>query len=228
MNLAEYKKETIREKLGIGNEFGRIFSAIDFGNVDYWFDKDEWDDKGNKIPAGDKLVVSIEKLCIFCSVFSNQKKFYFGLDHRKEKSIHLIRLARENFGKTNAVTKHIQYIKHYLSDAEADSSTRSINYDLNGKYVHIKKCNFDVEICVDAIRLMDKYDTICLFSGDADFARLLGYLKEKGKKVILIRGGFVLAELIRHTDLEISAQKIKSELTVLKSELGSKKQKSRL
>jgi uncharacterized LabA/DUF88 family protein len=172
------------------------------------------------LTASEKLIVSIEKLYNFCSIFSGYSKFYFGLDHRSDKSTHLIALARKFFGKTNAVTKHIQYIKHYLNDLEIQNNTRSINYDLKGKYVYIKKCNFDVEICIDAIRLIDKYDTLCLFSSDADFVSLFRYLKNKNKKIILIKGGHALGELKRQADLVISAQDIKGELVI-------KKQKSR-
>jgi len=33
MNIEELKKQVIRERLGIGKEYGKIFSFIDFGNV---------------------------------------------------------------------------------------------------------------------------------------------------------------------------------------------------
>ena len=31
---------------------------------------------------------------------------------------------------------------------------------------------FDVEISVDAVKMIDHYDTFCIFSGDADFVYL--------------------------------------------------------
>lgn len=220
MNLEELKAQNLKDKLNITEKFGRIFSIIDFGNVDYWYEYDDNDENGLKLPEGEKLIVSIEKLYNFCFIFSCYSKFYYGLDHRSDKSIHLIALARKFFGKTNAVTKHIQYIKHYLNDLEVQNNTRSINYDMDGKYVYIKKCNFDVEICIDAIRLIDKYDTFCLFSSDADFVSLFRYLKSRNKNVILIKGGHTLGELKRQADLVISAQDIKGELVI-------KKQKSR-
>lgn len=220
MDLNDLRSQAIKERLGISNNFGKIFSIIDYGNVDYWYEKDERDENNNVLGENEKLIVCIEKLNQFCEIFSTKSKFYYGLDHRSEKSIHLIRLARENFGKSNAVTKHIQYVKHYLTDLEIDGNTRDLNYDVNGTYVHIKKCNFDVEMCVDAIRLADKYDTLCMFSSDADFVGLFRYLKGIGKKIILIKGGHALNELKKQANLVISAQEIKGELTI-------KKQKSR-
>lgn len=48
------------------------------------------------------------------------------------------------------------------------------------------KCNFDVEITIDAIDNMPDYDVFVLMSGDADFAKLVQYLKEKGKKTVAV------------------------------------------
>ncbi|MFH0845985.1 MAG: NYN domain-containing protein [Patescibacteria group bacterium] len=80
------------------------------------------------------------------------------------------------------------------------------------KFVKIRKCNFDVEISVDAIKKIDKYDTFCLFSGDADFVYLNNFLRKRGKKVILIKGGYITSKLRKSTDLIINAQKIKKHI----------------
>ncbi len=226
MDLIEFKSKYLREKLNITKEYGRIFSSVDFGNVNYWFENDDEDINGLKMQKDDKLIISIEKLSDFCKIFSSKVKFYFGLDYRRKKSFHLIKLARNYFGKTNAVTKNIQLIKHYLDEEEIEGNTRSVNYDKKGKYVYIPKCNFDVEICIDAIRLMDYFNTFCLFSSDADFISLLKFLKNKDKKIILIKGGPTQSSLKKQADLVISAQDIKGEIAIKKSDL-SKMQKSR-
>ena len=58
------------------------------------------------------------------------------------------------------------------------------------------KGNMDVELVLDAIRLMSQYDTFVLFSGDSDFYALLKYLEEHGKNVVVLsRHGFVAEEL---------------------------------
>ncbi len=49
----------------------------------------------------------------------------------------------------------------------------------------IEKGNMDVEITIDALHNVDKYDTAILFSGDADFLALVTYLKNRGKKVYI-------------------------------------------
>jgi uncharacterized LabA/DUF88 family protein len=58
------------------------------------------------------------------------------------------------------------------------------------------KGNMDVELVLDAIRLMSQYDTFVLFSGDSDFYALLKYLQEHDKEVVVLsRYGFVAEEL---------------------------------
>ena len=46
-----------------------------------------------------------------------------------------------------------------------------------------EKGNMDVEMTIDALHYMSKYDIAVLFSGDSDFLALINYLKRGGKKV---------------------------------------------
>lgn len=208
------------KNLGIIKEnFGKIYSFVDFGNVNYWFEYDIRDGDNNDLPAGSKLIVDVERLANFLNLFSEHKRFYFGLDPKNRKSFHIVVKARSFFNQT--ITKPIQKIRHYLKDIESKNITRPVGEDLQGRYVYIPKCNFDVEICIDAIRLIDKYETFCLFSGDADFAALVEFLRGKGKKVILFSAGYVSHWLTDKADLNVNAQKIKKDITFIK-------QKSRL
>ena len=49
------------------------------------------------------------------------------------------------------------------------------------------KCNFDVELAIDAVEtvLTRETDTFIICSGDGDFERLVRFLKGKGKRVIV-------------------------------------------
>ena len=49
----------------------------------------------------------------------------------------------------------------------------------------IEKGNMDVEITIDAMHNIQKYDIAVFFSGDADFLALVNYLKNSGKKVYI-------------------------------------------
>ncbi len=54
----------------------------------------------------------------------------------------------------------------------------------SGQFKH--KCNFDVELTIDAIDNIDNYDVFSLVSGDGDFEKLVKYLKGKRKRTIII------------------------------------------
>jgi uncharacterized LabA/DUF88 family protein len=53
-----------------------------------------------------------------------------------------------------------------------------------GKMKH--KCNFDVEITIDAIDQINNYDEFILCSGDGDFVKLIKYLKGHKKRTVVI------------------------------------------
>jgi len=48
------------------------------------------------------------------------------------------------------------------------------------------KGNCDTDIVVDAVAMMQKYDTAIIMSGDSDFVSLVNLLRGNGKKVIII------------------------------------------
>ncbi len=54
----------------------------------------------------------------------------------------------------------------------------------NGQAIE-EKGNMDVEMTIDAMHHIKKYDTAILFSGDSDFLALVTYLKNRGKKVYI-------------------------------------------
>jgi len=223
MDLQEFKLKYLnieKEKLG------KIYSFVDFGNVNKWYEQDRRDGDDNKLEKDKKLAVEIQKLADFINLFSGHSRFYYGFDQDKNKSIHIIVKARKYFNRV--ITKPIQKIKHYLNDEEIKLNTRIVKEDEKGNYIIIPKCNFDVEICIDAIRLLDRFDTFCLFSSDADFAYLLDFLKRKRKKIILVKGGYAQYALVKYADLVVNAQKIKKYIIFIKPRDKSRgKQKSR-
>jgi len=75
----------------------------------------------------------------------------------------------------------------------------------------IRKANFDVEIAVDAIRLLKSYDTFVLFSGDSDFQYLCQYLKKVKRTIIVFSTRWrVSKELVKIADYYLDIGKFKS------------------
>jgi len=159
------------------------------------------------------LSIDLQGLHDFLALFCSDMRFYYGLNPTNFGSGAFMGVAKAIFGKSRVFTKPIQKIRHYLSPTDVVGARRVVNSDASGSFIVIPKCNFDVEISVDAIRLMDSYDTLCLLSSDADFVGLVRYLKSKGKKVILVKGGRIQGALAELADVKVNAQDIKQYIS---------------
>jgi len=74
----------------------------------------------------------------------------------------------------------------------------------------LRKANFDVEIALDARELMPRYDTLVLFSGDSDFDYLIKFLRQDGKRVIVVSSKHHIAkELIVSCNKYIDLKKLR-------------------
>lgn len=220
MDLQDLKKQFIREELGLILGYGTIFTFIDFGNVNKWYDDDRQDADNRVLPIGDSLAIDLEKMQEFLKLFSTDVRFYYGHEPQNMGSMSFLRKAKHIFGKSRVFTKPIQWVRHHVSDAEIGSTTRSLFNDGEGTYIRIPKCNFDVEISVDALKLFDRYDTFCLLSGDADFVYLNMYLRTKKKRVVLMKGGHITRQLRKSADLLVNAQDVKKHLVRIKQKPG--------
>ena len=220
MDLQEFKKQFIRDELGVTEDYGSIFTFIDFGNVNKWFQDDRQDSDNKLLPEDTTLNVDLEKINDFLKIFSNDIRFYYGHDPENIGSMSFLRKTKYVFGKNKVFTKPIQWVRHHLSSDEVSTTTRQLFNDIDGSYIRLPKCNFDVEMSVDALKLLKKYNTFCLLSGDADFVYLNSYLKSKGKKIILIKGGHVTRQLRKSAHLVINAQDIKKHIAVKKQKPG--------
>jgi len=171
MDLREFKNKVICEELEISKNYGKIFSFIDFSNVNRWFENDN-QDWNNKLLANDeRLSIDLERLKSFTDIFSERVRIYYGEDSKNQGSLKFIYVIRKIFGKRN------------------------------------------IEISVDAIKMLQHYDTFCILSGEADFTYLNNFLRKEGKKVIIIKGGFITAKLRESADIVVNAQKIKKHIT---------------
>ena len=196
MDIKNFKKQFIKDELKITEDYGKILSIIDFGNVNYWFEADRQDADDKLLPDDKKLQIDLKGLYNFTEIFSSDIRFYYGTDSSKTNFVKYMTVIESTFGRNRVISKQIQYIRHRLTDTEIPSNTRKIIASQDGIFINIPKCNFDVEICVDSIRKIVGYDTLVLFSSDADFVALSRYLRKKGKKVILFKGGNITSKLI--------------------------------
>ena len=119
-------------------------------------------------------------------------------------------------------------IRYYTADFETSThqgflrSLQRFDYQViskpvkvipTGKSQEVRKANFDVEMTVDAMDMLARYDTLVLFSGDSDFAYLIRYLRDKGKQVVVcsLRGN-VARELIKSADVYLDLYELGTDV----------------
>ena len=212
MDLQDLKKKFIKDELQITEDYGKVFTFIDFSNVNKWFQNDNQDWENKLLALDEKLSIDLEKLKLFVDIFSERARIYYGENPKNQKSLSFTYVMRKVFGKRDVMTKDIQKIRHYFETGE-HIPDKYVETDVDGKkFIEIRKSNFDVEISVDALKMLEHYNTFCIFSGDADFVYLNNYLKRKGKKVIIVKGGYILTKFRESADLVINAQNIKKHI----------------
>lgn len=81
--------------------------------------------------------------------------------------------------------KFFTYLKKALGFVVIKKELKRISV-VNGRgEITEEKGNMDVEMTVDAIHYLAKYDTAIFFTGDSDFLALVAYLRNNGKKVFI-------------------------------------------
>lgn len=195
-------------------EYGRVFAFVDYGNVQHWYDEDRRKADGTRLQPDEVFFVDIKKLGAFLDKFVTHKRFYYGHIPNKPATLHIIALAEHcHFQK---VTKPVHRTRHYLTLGDHAGHARVYRDEFGKDFILIPKCNFDVEITLDAVRRLQDYDSLMLLSSDRDFEKLLHYLKRRHKKVILVAGGYVSKDLSRHADKVVYAHRIKDLIADIK------------
>jgi uncharacterized LabA/DUF88 family protein len=204
MNIEEFKRDYY---LFNPKKYGRIFAFVDFSNVRHWA-KSFWPIENKEYLRRE---IDIGKIALICDWINPDKKFfYYG--HYKEYP---------DLPKDNALNiKFRQSIYRIDKARKAGFTPRTKDikeidsFNEEGKFIgKINKCNFDIEITMDMILKIIKYDTVFLWSGDSDFDYLLQYLKSKGKNIITICARYFASdELRRNSGLFILADPLKDLL----------------
>lgn len=95
--------------------------------------------------------------------------------------------------------------------------TKEIKRIRVAKGIYEWKGDFDVELTIDAIDNIQKFDTVVLLSGDSDFAPIVERIKENGKKVVVMSSKYhVSRELIKLADKYINLKKLRDRIELLK------------
>lgn len=151
------------------------------------------------------------KVAVFidaANVIYSQRTLGWQIDFKK-----LYSYFDKNY-KLDSVYFYFAYVKENSKQRGFFDKLRSWGYRIRTKEVKIirqkdgtfiKKGNLDVELTIDAIRILQNYSTAVLMSGDSDFNSLIKYLQYRKKKVIVISSkGHVAKELLNSADKYIN------------------------
>jgi uncharacterized LabA/DUF88 family protein len=204
--------QTLRRDTFLFNpkDYGTIFAFVDFSNVRYWA-KSFWPEDNRERLTRE---IDIEKVAHMVDmVGTTEKLFYYG--HYKAMP-HIPPEHPSNVPYRNSIFRIDKARKAGFKVRTKDIKTIDTYDDTGKRQGQIHKCNFDVEITMDMIKQLPKYDTVFLWSGDSDFGPLLAYLKSKGKKVVTVCArDFASSELQRVSDRFIPADSLRDQLELV-------------
>jgi len=173
-----------------------VFAFIDASNLFYGGEKSlGWKIDYKKLIKYIKTKYLIKKVFYYGGVELNG----FPYSILDKEPINLIKLIKYLKQKNDNNIKPIARIKFYLKLAEFGYLLQlkpvKIFHEPGGKIS--KKANCDVDMTFDLMRYIKEYSDVLILSGDGDFAIVLKYLMELGKKVTVLARGERTARDIR-------------------------------
>ncbi|MCK4818566.1 NYN domain-containing protein [bacterium] len=162
----------------------RTLVAVDASNLHYALKHEGWQ-------------ISYERFVEYFRASYDVVGFYY-YEGTPSKSYILKKL---NVNSNSEVKKRISAKKEFFGSLRKSgllirTKPVTVVYD-STKGIYKAKCNFDVEITIDAIDRIQDYDAFILLSGDGDFMKLLKYVKGKYKKTIVISAKGYSSEQLR-------------------------------
>ena len=153
---------------------------VDASNFHYGLNKLGWKIDYQKFLKWLNERNSIASFFYYGNIHSEKSFFDSHLEYQKYPQATKNQLLKKYREDTNKFFKKLRSFGIIVRDKEVSS----IYDNTEGRYK--LKCNCDVELTVDAMDKANEYQEIILCSGDGDFARLLRYLKNKGKIATVI------------------------------------------
>lgn len=147
--------------------------CIDMANLHYYLDKNEWEIDWRRF-KNHLCELYVDVSFIFYDGIMNE-------GHFKARNP-----GKSEFDYYNARNQKLKFFKHLkkLGFTVQWKFTASTYNPETAQLRH--KCNFDVEITMDALIRINDYNRFVLCSGDRDFYKLIVYLNNHNKETILI------------------------------------------
>jgi len=151
----------------------KAYVFVDASNIHYYLVKANWR-------------INWEKFKRYCEARYESPKFFYyeGVPSKSQYfDIHPGDALSQFIKAKKSKLTYFKYLKS-ISFKVRHKPVGRIYDNTAGEFKH--KCNFDVELTIDALEGLHDYEAFVLASGDGDFVRLVRYLKGQRKKTIVI------------------------------------------
>jgi len=129
------------------------------------------------------------------AVFVDVQNMYYSAKNLYNSKVNYANLLRDAVADRKLIRAFAYVIKADI-EAEKDffEALEKIGFEVKTKDLQIffggaKKGDWDVGLCMDAVRMMPKMDAMVLVSGDGDFAELMDYARSQGVRTEVIAFG---------------------------------------
>lgn len=129
------------------------------------------------------------------AVFVDVQNMYYSAKNLYNSKLNYTNLLKEAVADRKLIRAFAYVIKADI-ETEKDffDALQKIGFEIKTKDLQIffggaKKGDWDVGLCMDAVRMMPKMDVMILVSGDGDFTDLLDYARSQGVRTEVIAFG---------------------------------------
>ncbi len=129
------------------------------------------------------------------AVFVDVQNMYYSAKNLYQSKVDFGRLLTYAISGRKLVRAFAYVIKADVgAEREFFEALNKIGYEVKEKELQIfyggaKKGDWDVGLCMDAVRIMSKIDVMVLVSGDGDYTDLLDYARSQGVRTEVIAFG---------------------------------------
>ena len=129
------------------------------------------------------------------AVFVDVQNMYYSAKNLYSSKVDFGKVLRNAVAGRRLIRAFAYVIKADVgAEKEFFEALNNIGYEVRLKDLQVflggaKKGDWDVGLCMDAVRMMPKIDAMVLVSGDGDYADLLEYAKSQGVRTEVIAFG---------------------------------------
>lgn len=128
-------------------------------------------------------------------VFVDVQNMYYSAKNLYDAKVNYAKILKDGVAGRRLIRAFAYVIRADIgSEKDFFDALTNQGYEVRAKdlqtfYGGAKKGDWDVGLCMDAIRLMQKIDVLVLVSGDGDYVDLLDYARSQGVRTEIIAFG---------------------------------------